>query len=514
MISDFMNRLKYKVPLIILGMIGAGIVIYLISLHGAGTSPDSVYYISVARHIADGIGIIGYDGYYLVLQPPLYPMLLASIKIIAFTDPLLSSGYVNAILFGLIIYISGLFFLKHVNSYILVLLGTITVLTSFVLIQISLMALSEPLFILLILLYLYNFELYQANGKLISLIILSAAASLACLTRYIGVILILTGVICIFIQQKKSYKEKLRHILIFLLITCIPIGMWVIRNFYLTGTFTGQRADSSYTLSENLKFLFNTAVHWYLPIHFNGIQILFTAIIAVITMGIIEIKLRKRTWFILKEIYPGLIFILLYSVIIVISSTTTAYDYIANRLLSPIFIPLFVLSFLICDKILKWLSAYINRKLLTFFLAAGIITWMIYPVGKAVYIVNDYIKFSGIGFNSEYWKNKDIIKYLNNNRNLGNKYTFYSNVPEAVYLLTNIQARWSPAKTFYNSPQLVETGSNLKQTWNMTDKICLVWFDKIEKRKFLYPIDELQKSFPLIKLAQFNDGTIYLLGNK
>ena len=144
---------KDKVPLVILGFLGTCIILGLVSLHGIGISPDSVYYLSVARHIADGTGFVGYDGYFLVLQPPLYPIILAAIKILMFIDPLFSSGYVNSILFGLIIYFSGLFLLKHLRSYILVILGTISILVSFVFIQLSLMALSEPLFILLILLY-------------------------------------------------------------------------------------------------------------------------------------------------------------------------------------------------------------------------------------------------------------------------------------------------------------------------------------------------------------------------
>jgi hypothetical protein len=510
---DFTNNLRYKIPLVIIALIGATLVFYLVSLHGAGTTPDSVYYISVARHIADGTGIIGYDGYYLVLQPPLYPMLLGAIKMIMFTDPLVSAGYVNSILFGLIIYISGLFLLKHLNSYVLVLFGTITVLISFVFIQIALMALSELLFILLILLYLYFFEKYKSDGKLNFLILLSISASLACLTRYIGIILILSGVVSIFIQVNKSIKDKLVHILIFLLITCIPIAMWIIRNFYLSGTFVGQRADSSYTLFENLKFLFNTAIHWYLPAHFNGVEILFITLAALIAIGIILSKRREKFQNVLKEFYPILIFLLLYAGIIVISSTTTAYDHIANRLLSPIYIPLFILSFYICDLVFNRLSKYVNRNILTILFAACLISWMIYPAGKAVYIINDYFKLSGIGFNRDYWENKEIINYLNCNKNLEKKYTFFSNVPEAVYILTNISAHWSPAKTLYNSPQLINSASNLKEAWKGTGKVCLVWFDNINDRQFLYPIEELQKNIHLNKLAEFKDGAVYIVEN-
>lgn len=513
MVLEYKNRLKYKTPLVILGLIGAGVISYLVSLHGAGTSPDSVYYISVARHIADGTGFVGYDGYYLVLQPPLYPIILAAIKMVLLTDPLLSSGYVNSILFGLIIYFSGLFFLKHLNSYALALLGTISVLISFVFIQLSLMALSEPLFIFLVLLYFYYFEKYQTGGKASSLIFLSIVTALACLTRYIGVIIILTGTINIFLQKNKLYKEKIRHVIIFMFITCTPLGVWIIRNIFLSGTFTGQRADSSYTLSENIKFLFNTILQWYLPLQITRQQLIYAFPVIAISIGVVLIKRREKTWMILKEIYPVLIFILLYSVMIVISSTTTAYDYIANRLLSPIYIPVFFISFFICDKILKWSSKYFNQALITIFFLSGIIFWIIYPLGKTVYIINDYIKSAGFGYISNNWNGNETIKYLIDHRELGKNYTMYSNVPEAIYILTNTGARWSPEKTLYNSPQHINAGSNLKEIWKTGDKICLVWFNKMNRR-FLYSINELQKDTSMIKVAQFKDGAIYTMGNK
>jgi hypothetical protein len=198
---------------------------------------------------------------------------------------------------------------------------------------------------------------------------------------------------------------------------------------------------------------------------------------------------------------------------IVITSTTTAYDHIANRLLSPIYVPLFIILFIALDEILKWLSGYFNGKLITIIFALSIIIWMIYPAGKSVYIINDYKKLSGFGFSSDYWDNRETVKYLITHKNLVSSYVLYSNVPEAVYLLTNLEARWSPAKTLYNSPQLINTNSNLKEIWNGNDKICLVWFDKID-RKFLYSIDELQKDIKMIKIGQFSDGAVYTIGNK
>jgi len=502
----------YKIPLVLLGLVGACAVIYLVSLHGAGTLPDSVYYVSVARHIADGTGFVGYDGYYLVLQPPLYPFVLAAIKTVFFTDPLVSSGYVNAILFGLTIYFTGLFLLKHLTSYIVVLLGTISILISFALIQLSIMVLSESLFIFLVLLFLYYFDEYKTKGNISSLILFAAAASLACLTRYIGVILILTGVINILFQKSKLFKEKLQHIIVFIFITCLPIGLWIIRNIVLSKTFVGQRADSSYTLYDNITFLVNTILQWFLPFEVAGWQLFASSLIIFVLLLLLIIWWRKKNWIYINELYPVFIFIILYSVIILITSTTTAYDHIANRLLSPIHIPAIIIIFFVFDKVLIWLSGYFSQKLVTALFIVIVLSWYTYPVGKTIYIINDYIKSSGFGYNSINWDKKETIKYITDHKELSGKYTFYSNVPEAVYILTNIQTRWSPAKTLYNSPQLININSNLKEIWDVNNKICLVWFYDAD-RQFLYPLDELQKGIKMKMAAQFKDGAVFTIGD-
>jgi hypothetical protein len=509
MISKKRHELKYKVPLIIIGLIGAGLISYLVRLHGAGISPDSVYYISVARNIANGSGFIGYDGYYYVLQPPLYPILLGAIKILLNIDPLISSGYVNAILFCMIIYFAGIFYLKYLKSYALVLLGTVSVFISFVLIQITLMALSELLFILLVLFFIYFLEKYHTNVSSVSLILFSSAAALACLTRYIGITLILTGAISISIQHN-LFKEKLKHIAIFLFISCLPVGLWTIRNISLSGTISGQRSDSSYTLSENINFLTDTILQWYLHVSLNNLQLIFAFLIIAVSVGLLLKRNKQKAWGIISELSSILLFILFYTVILIISSTTTAYDHIANRLLSPIYVPVFLICFLLIDKIRIWFSKYYNPKLITALASAGIIAWMIYPAAKTIYIIDDYIKSSGFGFNSSSWRNLATINFMNTNKELRSDYMVYSNVPEAVYILTDIKARWSPAKTLYNSPLSLNNESNLKYIFGGNKKICIVWFDNVD-RNFLYSIDELQNNLNLEKIAELKDGSVYIL---
>lgn len=515
MIHENKNRLLFKITLAILGLIGAIAIFLLTSRYGSGVTSDSVYYISVARHIVDGTGFVGYDGFNFVLQPPLYPLLLAAIKIIFSLDPLISAGYLNAILLGLIVYLSGLFLLKYLKSALLTIIGTAYILISFVFIQNFLIALSEPLFILFVLLYLYYFDIYRIKGTITPLILFSTAASLACFTRYVGVIIILSGAVSIFIWKRKSLKVMFRHLIIFLLITILPTGLWIIRNYFLSGTFVGQRAESSYTLSENLLFLFNTVLKWYLPLQINALQLFFLMLIvaAGIFTGIVLIKKRKIEDIRFNYIGPALVFLIFYSGIIVISSTTTAYDKIANRLLSPVFIPSIFIVFFLLDKILEWLSKHFRQRFIPILFLIAITVWVRYPFMKTFYNIEYYVEQSGWEYSSKVWKDNLVIEYLNNHKHLEYGYSFYSNVPEAVYILTNKETKWSPPKTLYNSPELININPGQKTIWQEKNKACLVWFNNID-RNFLFTIAELQKSTNMVKVVQLKDGEIYTISKK
>jgi len=500
----------YKhIALALLSVFGSIVILTLTMQHGAGMTPDSVVYISVARNLADNNNFLTYNGSDLILQPPLYPVILASIKKLTSIDPQISAGYLNAVLFGLIIYLSGLFLLKYLNSFTLILLGTISVLISYALVQTSLMTLSEPLFILLILFFLYYLDKFRSKQDYMSLFLLSIWASLACLTRYTGVILILTGMIFILLQKKSNLKEKFLHSIIFILITLLPISSWIIRNYLISGTPLGQRAESSYSLFQNLGFFYDTLLPWYLPA--NSIftyLILFTFLSA----GWILFKTNYDKPFYIKiidKIFPSMLFVLFYSCIIIISSTTTAYDRISDRLLSPIYIPAVFILFFTLDKILTWLSMYFNKYAVFIFLTIGIISLLRFPLHNTLYILEEFRMQSGVGYNSSLWNNSKTIEFLLRHKMLGNRYTLYSNEPEAVYALTNLKIEYSPAKTFYNSPQLLNADQNKINILMNTKYGYLIWFNKAD-RNFLFTIEELQKNFDMTEVESFDDGEIYI----
>jgi hypothetical protein len=215
----------------------------------------------------------------------------------------------------------------------------------------------------------------------------------------------------------------------------------------------------------------------------------------------------------IKLIGPSLIFVLFYSGVIVISSTTTAYDQISHRLLSPIYIPIIFILFFISDKIPSWLKKSFQLKLLTFLFIIGIALLVSYQVTNTKHFIGEYIKLSGWGFSCDSWRESETIAYLTRHELLGKNYTLYSNEPEAVYILTNLTTKRSPAKTFYNSPKHFDIYPNQKDGWLTGENVCLIWFDKTN-RNFLFTLDELQKNINMTEVAHLKDGEIYTFSIK
>jgi hypothetical protein len=509
-------QLKYKrlFRLIIIGMLGLTgtiIILFLISRHGAGITPDSVAYISVARNFADSNGFLTFDGSHLVVQPPLYSIMLALVEKTTLIDPQISAGYVNAFLFGFIIFLTGLLLLNHLHSFTLVILGTISILFSYALVQASLMALSEPLFILFSLLFLYYFEKYQTKRDYVSLLVFSVSAALACLTRYVGIVMVFAGTVYLLIWGRDN-KEKLKHSIVFLIVAVLPVGIWLVRNYFLSTGLVGMRGASSYTLFENAGLFYNIVASWCFSSNLTGIY--FASILLAgavwVFFDLYKSKSTKKRF--IELLGPSLLFILFYSVIILISSTTTAYDPISDRLLSPIYAPLVFILFFIFDKIFLWLKRSFNQKIVLALFVFGIALLIKHPAEKTLRLIEDYQELSGWGFSADSWRKSKTIEFLTSHEHLLKKYTLYSNEPEAIYILTKLNAKRSPLKTFYNSPQNYNIYPDPKDIWLKEENVCLVWFEK-DNRDFLFTIEELKKNINMKEVARLDDGEIYTFTN-
>lgn len=505
---------KHKFLLILMSLTGAGIILFATSQYGAGISPDSVGYIATARHLIDGIGFITYNNTPLLAQPPLYPAVLGVVGFVFRIDPLISANFVSAIFFGLTLYISGLLFLKNLPPF-LAFLGTASLIVSLPLIKVSFQAWSEPPFIFFVTLYLFALLKYLEKKNVKLLLLLSFSVMLACLSRYIGVVLVLTGIISILIIQHTNLKTKLLHAFTFAFVSTLPIGIWVGRNYLLSKTFFGPRSPSSHSLLYNLSHIFNTLARWYLPIQITDSHpiFIFLSLIVCFLIGIFFVLAKTPLATPFKQARPFTIFLLLlifgYSGFLIISSTTTHYDSIGDRLLSPIAVPTNLLLFFIIEKLFKRMIAHLPKKPVKLLLTAGIALWLGYPTtGTAIYTIRQF--HQGSEYSTKSWKNSQTIQYVREN-NLSD-YPIYSNGTDVIYLFLNKNVRQIPLKL--SGADTIAKSMFSENTFPQENKACLIWFNQLTWRAYLLTPEELLSVTHLEQRIQLDDGAIYVVSRK
>jgi hypothetical protein len=265
-ITSWSKSTIFKILLALVSLAAFALVYFPTQKHGVGISPDSIQYIGTARNLVNGHGLLAYDNSKLLLWPPLYPLLLALLGIVFKCDPLLTIGWLNSILFALIVFFSGtLAYRLTKRSVLFALLASLFITFAIPLYSVTLMAWSEPLFIFLTVLFFLSLQKYGKNRKLSELFILSFLAALATITRYVGIALILTGAAFIFLQPGTSLNRRLTQVCVFGIVASLPLAAWLGRNYQISGTLAGPRLISSFTLLDNFQSFISILFYWFFP---------------------------------------------------------------------------------------------------------------------------------------------------------------------------------------------------------------------------------------------------------
>ena len=250
---------------VILALAGVGIVLVATSVYGPGLSPDSVAYIFAAQSLTSGNGYSMISGHPFVHWPPLFPTLLAGMASIGI-DPLNGARLFNAAIFGLIIFVTGHLLRTHLKSMTLVLIGTAFLLVSVIFLRVSIMAWSEPLFVLLTIAFFFYLSKFLKEQRFKFLILIGILAGVACLQRYIGFTLIFTGIISIFFFTHSGARHQtLKSASFFGFVSSIPLAIWLGRNYALTSTISGVRPPSTTGFFQNAAETLKSVSFWLLP---------------------------------------------------------------------------------------------------------------------------------------------------------------------------------------------------------------------------------------------------------
>lgn len=488
---------------------------------GVGVSPDSVIYLSAADRLLAGEGLkpIGFhysprvaSGKPLISFPPTYPLLLTLSSIFS-TDRLNGAKWLHAFLFAANVVLVGIIVYAGTGKSALATLCAVLLFQSSPsVLEIHMMAWSEPPFILFTLLAVLLLMLHINAPHYLLLIGSALSASLALTTRYVGITILPPMLLTILILENKPLRGRIRDCLILAGVGMLPLAAWLLRNLVVADS-TANRSIAFHPMGfSDIQILVNSLLVFWVPFvgNFYLKMILFFLFVGLVLSGIVlALKDNARH----KEgvnIYAGthmlaavfvttyLLFLFAYN-----SLTNPAVD-LGSRVLSPAFVFGIILVVSVMDRLRRFghrRSLWWGFLVLTFALVS---VNALYAVSFAVQRHGD-----GSGFTSRMWASSESIEYV---KTLSAARITYSNGIDAIYFLAGREALRIPAKDDptgrKNNPEF-ERDINAMRNDVMQNRAVVLYLDKITWRWYLPSKDELENVYKLPILVRLEDGVIY-----
>ena len=490
------------------------------SKFGPGVTHDSVAYLFAASTAAGGEGL-QYFAYTspFVQWPPLFPLILAIPELLSI-DLLTFSMYFNAIVMALALWIGSRTIRQLSKVIFMPTLFILMGLFSFPLLKMSFFVWSEPLFILFTatvfhILLTADFDTINREGFARPVLLMAVITALACLTRYIGVVIIMMVCLYLFIKIE-GFGRKIKAVFLYGFVSAAPTVIYLVRNYMVSGTLVGMRSPSGIPLSTNTLRAVKTVAGWIFPVVSKPgtlpkpvlyLILAALALLALMLLWQILANAEKRSALIFLSA-----FCILYSVYMIVSATKVAFDPISDRYMIPVMLPLTAILVLLLDGILEKLKLISSRKAAAhkiIGIGAGIILTgvMIFSLAaNAVDLKDSTMKaYSGGagGFNTADWRSHGFLSQM---ERLEDSDMIYSNNPSPVYFLTEKSVHYTP-KTF--GIPLYGYEAFLKESENYRNQY-IVWFGN-ETSTTVYTPQQFEKDFTVTNIVKDDSYSIYKL---
>lgn len=514
---------------ILFSLAGFLLVVISTSPHGIGLTPDSVAYVSAARSLSAGNGLTLFDSSPLTLFPPVYPVALSLAEFVSRLDPVEGARYANALFFGLIIYLSGIFFRRHLGSPAFVTVGLASVTLSPVLFERASFALAEPLFILWSLLFMLVLENYLERRSVKLLLLLGFLAALASLTRYIGVSFAATGIAAILFLLKSPLRSKLTHFILFGTVSVLPLCAWVGRNYILSGMLTGSRDSSSTSIAHSLGRAMVYFSSWFFPVEFlaDRLESVFTLLLIAAVSGYLigvlwsprSIVNGAKTAF--GQVGPLMLFVGVYTTVLVAITFLIYIDDISDRFLSPVFVPTVLIILFLLKQYTHGKEGFFSYRLFGFagslsksnLIKSLLVAWLMFP-SYQVALISSQLMNTGLDYSHVDWRESDTLNFVREHLlPLADDTLVYSNHPDVIYIYTGASVSFAPRAQGDNLSKLRRPVTSITGSWPGSPSALLVWFDNTH-RHYLFKVDELNQIADIAVVARLADGAVYHVSTK
>lgn len=471
---------------------------------GAELSHDSVAYLAAARSLLDGQGLVIPFGAEHPIPfthwPPLYPLGLALGGILTH-DVDSAARWLSVALFALNTMLVAVLARKFTGSAIFGCGAAFLFASSFALLRLHAMVMTEPLFITFALICIYFLDEHLGTAKTAPLMAAATAAGLSAVTRYAGVPFIVGGALIIFLRQPSAKKSRISAA-VWTVVAAAPellVAVWNVRN---TGTLAN-------------------GVLWWHPQN----KTFFIRMLSGMTECILPESLPHRNWFMVAgslvlapfvAVYVArrpdfrtqylTFLVLLYVGFLIAAGFVADAPLDARRGMEPMF-PFLVLIAAIAG----------SRLLCTRAARLGVVT----AVCAAIALPNFPVMSqwaadaarNGHGFGDRHWRESPALAFI---QSLPAATIIYTNLPEPVSLITGRRARFLPAVenaatgAVLTAAVIDSAVSEVTRQAHSGNAAAVYFLGETMRLPIMISGPDLAVRCGLMRVMNFDDATIYL----
>ena len=346
--------------LVALAILGAVLVLLRNHPYGPAIVRHSTFYIGTAENLLAGEGWTVSQGGPYTTFAPLYPALLAALGFLSGFEPRAVAGPLNALLFGLTIFIAGHWLRQRIASRWLALWGILAIVFS-PLTRMFEFAMAEPLFIFLTTAALFCMERFLREGRRAALIQAALLIGLVWLTRNAGGLLVISLAALLLLRPGARPLERMKHCAAFILIVGICVGPRLLHGLLVAGKPLGDSPPARHTMSDFLKTAFSSLKGWLTPgLPTEEAIALGAVMLAALATAFGFALVRRRPW---PTFYLCAGLVLLYFILMGIIAKMTyplnhqgpvSSHWMGHRYWTPIYIPLLMALVFLLDRWLIW----------------------------------------------------------------------------------------------------------------------------------------------------------------
>ena len=493
---DNVARFRIKPGVVATGFVVTSIAIFLLNTrHGIGILPDSVAYmqIGVARHFA-----------------PFYTWVLQAVAASGI-DIVAGAKVLGLVLVGLNTFLTWQLILEATGSIRYAAAGTALIIASPVFVRMHSVAMSEPLFITLLLVALFTFVKGIAGRRLAWFATTGAVLGANMLTRFAAAPAI--GALCLarLMHADRPFLRRLTDSFAIGVVSVVIFGAWAAASQLATGSSTGRvmafRGDPDaavwLTGLDSLSILLLPA-----PVP-PGIRLAFLGLAAPAYIWVATRFARQwlrrpgsaalDPWFAVAG--ACVLFVISYIGFLVLTVYVQAYNVPLD---GRAYLPLYMAT--VVSMTIMAARCPLPRRLSVTVAAVAAVVFASHMVRTAVLTSKSYA--NGVGYVDQAWASSSILGAVSQ---LPADARLYSNAPDVITFRLHRQAEYIPNRfnhiTGSNeplAPQMAALREGLRQA-----HAYLVFVDRVDWRFYQVPEKELVDALSVTKIVEESDGRIY-----